>query len=72
MEAVPVAAGPEEAAGAVAQEAALPEHPEHLFMDVITDPTMTDTEDITVITPAAKASVLPADGIAELSLLWFL
>lgn len=53
-------------------EVAVPDRPKPLSADVITDPTMTGAEDITVTTPTANNSVLPGAGTAELSLLWSL
>ena len=73
MEADPEAEDPGEAVQeAVDPEVVVPDLPEPHSADVITDPTMTGAEDITVTTPTANNSVLPAAGAAELSLLWSL
>ena len=69
---VPEAAVPEAAAAEADPAAVLPDHPERPFTDVITDLITTDTEDITVIIPAAVISAQPAAGMQESSLLWFL
>lgn len=63
MVAVPEAAVPGEAAEEADRAAVLQEYPEPLFADATTDLTMTAAEDITVITPAAEASVQQAVGM---------
>lgn len=71
MVADPEAADPEVVVPEAADpEVAVPDRPKPHSADVITDPTMTAAEDITVTTPAANNSVLAAAGAAELSLLW--